>query len=499
VIRLAKWSDRRRELPDEISALSAALRLFGKQRLREGQLEVILAALRGENVLAVRPTGSGKTLCFQLPAVMSEGLTVVLCPLKALMRDHVQDLQTARIPGTFINGDVSSSEKKERYELLEQGAWKFMYCAPERFGEMVRPSELERLSALRPTFLVVDEAHCVDRWGEDFRPDYARIAEIRKKLGDPPILAFTATAGPDVQRSIEKSLQIEGSTKLFVEEADRPNIALVRHELDGDDRDRSHVQQRATLIARLVRNVSVGRSLIFVPTIRIGNALQSALRREGLDLPFYHSRQGLPHEREQVELRFKGSAEPELRSLIATNAFGMGVDVSDIRLVINWQHPASVEDYLQEFGRAGRDGDPAVAVLLTNRTRDEQLLRYMADKTIEGSLAGDRITAEEADDRKRAKHDQIAKVAALAEDRSRCFRQALLDDLAGNRERRSVSLAHRLLRQFFLVRTRTRRADFCCDACNPERAQAFLSNSTRRRPGLRLFASREPAYPGFDP
>ena len=232
-LRLARWLDRRGEFPDSMRTLSAALRLFGKERLRDGQLDAVLAALRGEDVLVVRPTGSGKTLCFQLPAVMQGGTTLVLSPLKALMKEQVVDLQAQKLPGTFINGDLGLDEKRQRYELLDKGAWTFLYCAPERFGEKVRPAEVARMEQIRPTFLVVDEAHCVDRWGDDFRPDYSRIREIREKLGNPPLLAFTATAGAAMQDRILDSFGAPDALRL-VTGADRPNIALIRHFLPYD-------------------------------------------------------------------------------------------------------------------------------------------------------------------------------------------------------------------------------------------------------------------------
>jgi ATP-dependent DNA helicase RecQ len=209
-VRIARLFDREHSLPAEAIDLGPAMRLFGADRLRDGQLEPILAALRGESVLVVRATGGGKSLCFQLPSVLRPGTAFVLSPLRALMTDQVRALQKKTISSTFINADCSATEKKLRYELLEAGALKLVYLTPERFDDqMVRAEEIERLVAMRPSFLIVDEAHCIDRWGDDFRPAYSRIAEVRRRLGNPPVLAFTATAGVVMQRRIMSSLGVE--------------------------------------------------------------------------------------------------------------------------------------------------------------------------------------------------------------------------------------------------------------------------------------------------
>jgi ATP-dependent DNA helicase RecQ len=305
-LRLAHWLDRTEELPDELVQLSLALRLFGKQRLREGQLEAVPTALRGESMLVVRPTGYGKTLCFQLPAVLREGTTMVLSPLKALMKDQVAVLQELRLPASFINGDLSPDEKAARFELLEQGVFKFLYVTPERFNRerIYNPAEIDSLANVRPAFLVVDEAHCVDRWGADFRPDYDRIGQIRELLGNPPVLAFTATAGEKVQKRIVESLGVPDAKRLITG-ADRPNIALVRHRITSG-KDAESVKDRARLIAKLVLTLESGKAMIFVPTVKIGEALRGALVAEGLDLQFFHAKFGTANERDMIQQRFTG-------------------------------------------------------------------------------------------------------------------------------------------------------------------------------------------------
>ncbi len=465
-IRLARLLDAERELTDRLPGLSAALRLVGKSRFREGQLDAVLAALRGESILVVRPTGSGKSLCFQVPALLTSGTTFVLSPLKALMKDQVVELQRLKLPSTFINGDLGPAEKKARYELLEQRSLRFLYCTPERFNPArVRPEEVARLTQARAAFLVVDEAHCVDRWGRDFRPDYGRIAEIRARLGNPPVLAFTATAGAEAQTRILESLGLPNARRL-VTGADRPNIALIRHRASGDVRSSSSVRNRAEFIAKLVRSVRRGKTMIFVPTVKIGETLRSSLEAEGLELPFYHSKLGTANERDILIGRFTGRLEPALDAVICTNAFGMGIDVPNVRLVINWQHPASVEDYLQEFGRAGRDGEPALAVLLTDWGKEADLLKFMARKTAGASAEGGAASLE-------TRLAEIDRISAVVRSPG-CFRRGLLELLGADRSTRT-SLSRRLLERVFSRKARVAQPSFCCDFCDPQKAQRALA------------------------
>jgi len=474
-LRLARWLDRSRELPEETRALQAGLALFGVDRFRDGQLEVVLAALRGESLLVVRPTGSGKALCFQLPAILKgQPGTFVLSPLKALMVDQVAGLQRLKLPATFINADVSREEKERRYELLESGALSLVYSAPERFNtEHVRAEEVQRLTRLRPNFLVVDEAHLVDRWGDDFRIDYSRIADIRRRLGDPPVLAFTATAGARTQERIKASLGIPDA-RTFVSGVDRPNIALVRMQ-------ESNTAARARIIAQLIENVRDGRVMVFVPTTNVGREVQSLLRDAGCDLPLYHAK--LPaDERDHLLGRFTGALDPPLKAVICTSAFSMGLDVPDVRAVVNWQHPAAVEDYLQEFGRGGRDGQPAVSLLFGDGGRESGLLRWMANKTAEIVVAENRRTFAQAQETLRGKNERIDDMARLTRQDTRCFRAELIEALTSPPDAPRRSVALRILDWAFSSRSRIRTADACCDFCNSElvtqlRAGAYAPGS----------------------
>jgi len=291
-LRIAKWLDTQGELPDGTPNLGGALRLLGLQKFRGHQLEVVLAALKGQSVLLVSPTGSGKTLCFQLPALLRKGTAYVISPQKALMAEQVVDLQRKKIPCSFINSDLNPGEKQLRYELLTRHALKFFYCTPERFdASMVRPDEVQLVSAGKPSFLVIDEAHCIDRWGRDFRPNYSRLGAARSKLGNPPVLAFTATAGIQTQERILQSLNIP-EARVIVTGVDRPNIALLRLPVPE--------VARFQIIASLCGLMPKGHAMIFVPTVKTGQRVQDGLKSSGLDIPFYHSKLGTPNERDML-------------------------------------------------------------------------------------------------------------------------------------------------------------------------------------------------------
>ena len=193
-VRLALWLDRQGAISEASRNFGAVLRLFGLERFRDGQLPVVEAALKGQSMLVVSPAGFGKTLCFQLPAVLRQGASVVVCPLKALMSEQVSALLRLKIPSTFNNSDLDGDEKRLRYKLLAKTSFKLLYAAPERFF-VKNESELRVLRSIRPAFLVIDEAHCIDQWGRDFRPEYGRLREVREALGSPPVLAFRRLPG----------------------------------------------------------------------------------------------------------------------------------------------------------------------------------------------------------------------------------------------------------------------------------------------------------------
>jgi len=466
-LRLAKWLDRRGDLTGLDESLGATLRLLGVTRFRTPQLEVVLAALRGESLLLVSATGSGKSLCFQVPILLGRGCGFIISPLKALMSQQVADLHYLKIPGTFINGDLGPIEKEIRYALLRDHAIKFLFCTPERFDSaMVRRAEVEEITRARPSYLVVDEAHCIDRWGQDFRPNYGRLGAVRTALGDPPLLAFTATAGVESQKRILQSLGIPNA-RVVVTGVNRPNIALAR--LDG-----VADEKRYSVIISLLGIMPPGRAMLFVPTVKIGEKIQQGLRSLGLDIPFFHSKLGTANDRDMLLGRFTGRLEPAAHVVICTNAFGMGLDLPNVRLVVHWQHPASVEDYLQEFGRAGRDGAPSVAVLFTG-PKDAGLLTFMADLTVaESDLdpAGKTVALQ-------AKYDGITQMQKRATARDVCFRAAIVQYFGEEQTQRRKTLAVRIVEWLFSRSNQIARAHGCCDKCDQVRVDSVIGWAAR--------------------
>ena len=454
-LRLAAWLDTEGRLALATRNFGPALRLFGLNAFRGPQLEVVEAALHKHSLLFVSPTGSGKSLTFQIPAVLTPGLCVVISPLKALMSDQVSGLMRRHIPATFINSDLSQKEKRLRGDMVRRSAYRFLYLAPERFF-LAAKAERQLLDELRPAYLVIDEAHCIDRWGQDFRPEYGRLAEVRRRLGNPPVLALTATAGRKTQARILSSLGVP-SAAVFVQGVDRPNIALLRLSVS--------VTQRHNMIASLLRLAECLdiKTMVFVPTRKISEELLRHLSAESLPAPFFHGQLDALV-KDSLLQRFGGRLAPPLSRIVCTNAFGMGVDISDVRMVIHWQHPASAEDYLQELGRAGRDGRRSVAILLRDPHPDGpsvRLLDFMATRTAEAA-------SELPDERGRLlnwRQTLVREMQSLAFSRD-CFRRRLLDYFGGSRVRRRRSMALRIVDWLFSDRARRVERSLCCDVCD---------------------------------
>lgn len=304
----------------------------------------------------------------------------------------------------------------------------------------------------------MDEAHCVERWGSDFRPSYAKLGEVRQCLGNPPILAFTATANKKTQHCILASLGIPDA-KIFVADVDRPNIALVRKIVDEP-------AEHLRIVAKFAAQAQ-GKMMIFVPTVKVGEEVRAGLQALNLDVPFYHGK--LPAlERNFLLDRYCGRVEPALDVIICTSAFGMGVDVPNVRVVIHWVQPASVGDYLQEFGRAGRDRQPALAVVFKAQ-RDTNVLEFMARKTVEATRRDRQSNAEAV----QKKCGDIRDLDAMIRSKH-CFRQQLVAHMTDAQPKGRL-WAFRLLDMLFSQKCVTQRGAFCCDACDATKAQQLLA------------------------
>ncbi len=322
---------------------------FGLEQFRPGQREVIENVLQGRDVLCVMPTGGGKSLCYQLPAVVLSGITLVVSPLIALMKDQVDALTVRGIRATLINSTLDPAEQLARIREVEAGQYDLLYVAPERFrsGRFV-----EMMARVKPALLAVDEAHCISEWGHDFRPDYARIGLARKRLGSPPCIALTATATDLVRRDIADQLDLQDPA-MFVTGFDRPNLTY--HATEG----RRDADKQAFL-GKMLDEVN-GPAIVYASSRKGCESVAAFLRKElKKDAVVYHA--GLTREeRHEAQERFMtGKAEV----VVATNAFGMGVDKANIRAVVHYNMPGTLEAYYQEAGRAGRDGLPARCVLM---------------------------------------------------------------------------------------------------------------------------------------
>jgi ATP-dependent DNA helicase RecQ len=329
--------------------LEAHLAPFGLSSFRPGQREVIETVLTGKDCLCVMPTGGGKSLCYQLPAIAQGGLTLVISPLIALMKDQVDALQARGLSATFINSSLSPEELSQRLARMAAGEYRLVYVVPERFRS---PRFLEALSRCELRLLAVDEAHCISEWGHDFRPDYARLGKFRAQLGKPPTIALTATATGAVRTDIVKLLDLS-EPEIFITGFARPNL-FYSVQTCSTDRDKD-----AALFRFLAENR--GSGIVYASTRKRCEELAERIKAQcGRSTTIYHA--GLtPENRRAAQDEFmQGRTE----IAVATLAFGMGIDKSDIRFVVHYNLPGSLEAYYQEAGRAGRDGQPAACLLL---------------------------------------------------------------------------------------------------------------------------------------
>lgn len=338
-------------------------RHFGYDSFRYPQGEIIAHVLSGQHALVIMPTGSGKSICFQIPAMMHaqdrtgdrRPLTLVLSPLIALMKDQVDSLQSAGVAATFVNSSLSRREREGRYAAIARGDFCLLYVTPERFR---KPEFLDVIAQRDVRLLAIDEAHCISEWGHDFRPDYTRIAEFREIVGNPVTMALTATATPEVQRDIVVQLGLQPEEmRPFHEGIDRPNLDLrVADIWDADEKQES----MHTVFERWLTPGTTGSGIVYFTLIRTLMEFSERLQAERIPHVCYHGDLER-HERRNIQDDFMAGRS---RLVLATNAFGMGVDKDDIRFVVHADIPGSMESYYQEIGRAGRDGLPSECLLL---------------------------------------------------------------------------------------------------------------------------------------
>jgi len=328
------------------SAATLLSDIFGFKAFRPGQEEIVNAVSSGENVLAIMPTGGGKSLCFQLPALLRDGVTVVISPLIALMRDQVRALRAVGVEAGALTSGNTEEETNAVWQALDEGRLKLLYIAPER---LAAGSSMGMLRRIGVSLIAVDEAHCVSQWGHDFRPDYLRIGELRRAL-DVPLAAFTATADAETRDEIVEKLFDGVAPQSFLHGFDRPNIHLA---FAAKDNPRRQIMEFAA-----ARKGQSG--IVYCGTRAKTETLAQALREAGHNAVAYHGGM-MPDDRRVVETRF--NVEDGL-IVVATVAFGMGVDKPDIRWVAHADLPKSIESYYQEIGRSGRDGAPAETLTL---------------------------------------------------------------------------------------------------------------------------------------
>lgn len=331
------------------TALKKVLReRFGLESLRDGQAEVIQSVLDGHHTLSIMPTGAGKSLCFQLPALLIPGTTIVVSPLIALMKDQKEKLDRLEISTIEINSTLTTKEQTENVETVTEGQTEFVYVTPER---LVSEDFLKSMDSLEIDLMVIDEAHCVSQWGHDFRPAYLSLRDAWKRLREPRILALTATATKSVVEDICKQLGVP-DMRIFSSGIMRDNLFYEALHVEKESEKTEKIKE--------LLNEAKGSGIIYCATVRAATDIYEELSALGYPVDLYHGKLSAA-DRTENRQRFMAADD---RIIVATNAFGMGIDKPDIRFIIHFQFPGSLEAYYQESGRAGRDGNPSRCILL---------------------------------------------------------------------------------------------------------------------------------------
>jgi ATP-dependent DNA helicase RecQ len=349
---------------------------FGLERFRPGQREAVQAALDGRDSLVVMPTGGGKSLCYQLPALASDadrsgaggGLVVVVSPLIALMSDQWRRLRDAGVRATMLASGMEEGHNAQALRDIEAGATQLVLAAPERFASGAFRAALARR---RVSLFVVDEAHCVAEWGHDFRPDYLRLHEAIASLGRPAVMAATATATPRVAQEIAQRLGLRDWVSIR-SGFDRPNLTFDVVSLEG----KGAVARKRAALMHVLRDPSARPAIVYCGTRKDTDEVAQDIEQQGIATVSYHAGMSPEKRRESQAAFMEGRAEV----VVATNAFGMGVDKAEVRTVAHWALPTSLEAYYQEAGRGGRDGEPARALLLASRMDLGRLIRFIKER-----------------------------------------------------------------------------------------------------------------------
>lgn len=381
---------------------------FGLHDFRPAQRQVIEDVLAGRDVLCVMPTGAGKSLCFQLPAVVRKGLTLVVSPLISLMADQVQQLRDGGLDAMFLNSSQPMSEQRKVLARLDNGFEGLLYVAPERFAAAGFQSHVQRL---RPRLYAIDEAHCISLWGHDFRPDYAKLGEARHKLGDPVTIALTATATDEVRKDIARQLGLR-QPRVYVTGFDRPNL---RYEA----RNMETVYEKGRTLVDMLRETSAS-GIVYCSTRKAVDEVSAMLAQAlpGRTIVPYHAGMESPLRTANQE-RFMATAGAVA---VATNAFGMGINKPDTRFVIHYNIPGTLEAYYQEAGRAGRDGRPARCTLLFSY-QDLFIQEFFIQKIGEGRPPEDDDLVQRLQGHAKRKLDMVVRYART----HRCRRRMILD------------------------------------------------------------------------